>query len=80
VFILSFPVRLEPFDTLVKHNVLLGYDAYGYDYGFYARCVRGTYAAARFGELPFLSVPSKTDSRAAHAFPEGPKGSLNKVD
>jgi hypothetical protein len=53
---------------------------YGYSYGFYAYCVRDTYAPARFGELPLLSVPSKTDSRAAHTFPEGPKRSLNKVD
>jgi hypothetical protein len=82
VFILSFPVRLEPSDTLVKHNVLLGYDAldmligYGSIYGFCACCVRDTYAPARFGELPLLSVPGNTDSRAAHAFPEGSKQAL----
>jgi hypothetical protein len=66
VFILSFPVRLEPSDTLVKHNVLLGYDALdmlmdmemGMDIAY---CVRDTYAPARFGELPLLSVPCKTD-------------------
>jgi hypothetical protein len=33
-----------------------------------AYCVRDTYAPARFGELPLLSVPCKlTVSRAAHA-------------
>jgi hypothetical protein len=32
-----------------------------------AYCVRDTYAPARFGELPLLSVPCLTDSRAAHA-------------
>jgi hypothetical protein len=34
-----------------------------------AYCVRDTYAPARFGELPLLSVPCLTDSRAAHACP-----------
>jgi hypothetical protein len=34
VFILSFPVRLGPSDTLVKHNVLLEYDAYRYGYAY----------------------------------------------
>jgi hypothetical protein len=71
VFILSFPVRLERVCYAI---------GYAYGYGFYACCGRDTYAPARFGELPLLSVPSKTDSRAAHTFPEGPKRSFNKVD
>jgi hypothetical protein len=72
VFILSFPVRLEPSDTLVKHNVLLGYNALdmlmGMEMGMdIAYCVRDTYAPARFGELPLLSVPCKTDCHTRSA-------------
>jgi hypothetical protein len=31
---IASPVRLGPSDTLVKHNVLLEYDAYRYGYGY----------------------------------------------
>jgi hypothetical protein len=54
-------MHLGPSDTLVKHDALDMLIGYGDGYGICAYRVRDTYAPARFGELPFLSVPCKTD-------------------
>jgi hypothetical protein len=71
VFILSFPVHLGPSDTLVKHNVLLEYDAYGYGYGMGSMLVVSvTHTRLRVsGSYPSSVCLAKLTSRAAHAFP-----------
>jgi hypothetical protein len=46
-----------------------------------AYCVRDTYAPARFGELPLLSVPCKTDYLTRSAcFPQDMKRWFGKLD
>jgi hypothetical protein len=46
-----------------------------------AYCVRDTYAPARFGELPLLSVPYKTDYLTRSAcFPQDMKRWFGKLD